>query len=107
MHRRVNQHARIRPSLQVKRGEERWCNAFLHNVRHLTSMEHTMNNQNQARISALALSVAITLAAVIGLTDASERQVQRPASINASVQCDAPNDDPELMRTDRGNEHHG
>ena len=76
MRRRVNQHARIRPSLQVKRGEERWCNAFLHNVRLLTSMEHTMNNQNrsQARISALALSVAITLAAVIGLTDASERQ---------------------------------
>ena len=104
MRRRVNQHARIRPSLQVKRGEERWCNAFLHNVRLLTSMEHTMNNQNrsnQARISALALSLAITL------TDASERQVQRPASINASVQCDAPNDDPELMRTDRSNEHHG
>ena len=75
-----------------------------------TSMEYTMNHQNrnnQARISALALSVAITLAAAIGLTDASERQVQRPTSINASVQCDAPNDDPELMRTDRGNEHHG
>jgi hypothetical protein len=73
-------------------------------------MEHTMNHQNrsnQARISALALSLAITLAAVIGLTDASERQVQRPTSINASVQCDAPYDDPELMRTDRANEHHG
>jgi hypothetical protein len=73
-------------------------------------MEHTMNDQNrsnQARISALALSLAITLAAVIGLTDASEHPVQRPTSINASVQCDAPNDDPELMRTDRGNEHHG
>lgn len=65
------------------------------------------NRSNQARISALALSLAITLAAVIGLTDASERQVQRPTSINAGVQCDAPSDDPELMRTDRGNEHHG
>jgi hypothetical protein len=53
------------------------------------------------------LSVAITLAAAIGLTDATERQVQRPTSLNASVQCDAPNDDPELMRTDRANEHHG
>ena len=65
------------------------------------------NRSNQARISALALSLAITLAAVIGLTSASGRHVQHPTPINASVQCDAPYDDPELMRTDRGNEHHG
>ena len=73
------------------------------------------NRSNQSRISAVALSVAITMAAAIGLTNASEEVQRRATSINTGVQRDsAPslpsgqaNDDPELMRTDRANEHHG
>ena len=80
------------------------------------------NRSNRARMSALALSVAVTMAAVIGLTTASEYQGPRrvPTDANAqrggvaatgggapSVQLGAPNDDPELMRIDRANTHHG
>ena len=71
-----------------------------------------------ARISALAGSVALTLAAAIGLTTASDyqgpradAQVQRGASAadggSPPLPPSAPNDDPELMRVDRANEHHG
>ena len=71
-----------------------------------------------ARISALAASVALTLAAAIGLTTASEyqgpradAQLQRGASAadrgSVSLPPSVPNDDPELMRVDRANEHHG
>ena len=72
------------------------------------------NRSNQSRISALALSVAITMAAAIGLTNASEEVHRRPTSIDTGARGGAPalpagqaNDDPELMRTDRANEHHG
>jgi hypothetical protein len=89
-------------------------------------MEHTMKDSNRssrARISALALSAAVTMAAVIGLTTASEYQgPRRILSTDANAQLDGvaatgggvpsvppgvPNDDPELMRIDRANEHHG
>lgn len=71
-----------------------------------------------ARISALAASAALTLAAAIGLTSASEyqgpradEQAQRGASAadggSVSQPPSVPNDDPELMRVDRANEHHG
>ncbi len=71
-----------------------------------------------ARISALAASVALTLAAAIGLTTASEyqgpradAQAQRGASAadagSVSLPPSAPNDDPELMRIDCANDHHG
>jgi hypothetical protein len=71
-----------------------------------------------ARISALAGSVALTLAAAIGLTTASDyqgpradAQVQRGASAadgdSPALPPSAPHDDPELMRLDRANEHHG
>ena len=76
------------------------------------------NHDSRARIGALALSMALTLAAAIGLTTASEyhgprsdAKAQRGAT--AASQCsislppNAPNDDPELMRVDRANEHHG
>ena len=73
---------------------------------------------NGARISALAASVALTLTAAIALTTASEHQGPRahaPAQRGASaadggavsVPPSVPNDDPELMRLDRGNDHHG
>ena len=73
------------------------------------------NRSNQSRISAVALSIAITMAAAIGLTNASEEVQRRATSIDTGVQRGgAPslpsgqaNDDPELMRTDRANEHHG
>jgi len=71
-----------------------------------------------ARISAFAGSVVLTLAAAIGLTTASEYQGPRadaqaqrgaPAADGGlpSLPPSAPNDDPELMRVDRANEHHG
>ena len=69
-------------------------------------------------ISALAASVALTLTAAIGLTTASEyqgpradAQLQRGASAanegSVSLPPNVPNDDPELMRVDRANDHHG
>lgn len=84
------------------------------------------NRSNRIRISALALSGALTMAAAIGLTTASEYQEQgRASSTHTNSQCvsaatdggadslppafstPAPNDDPELMRIDRANDHHG
>ena len=76
------------------------------------------NHSNSARISALAVSVALTMAAAIGLTTASEYQGPRRAEAQRDARCAAdegspsmppsvPNDDPELMRVDRANEHHG
>ena len=75
-------------------------------------MEHTMNDRNRnnrARISALALSVAITMAVAIGLTTAanSPRGVAATDGGAVSLPSSAPYDDPELMRIDRGNVHHG
>jgi hypothetical protein len=84
-------------------------------------MEYMMKDKHRiygARISALAGSVALTLAAAIGLTTASEykgpradAQAQRGASAAdggaVSLPPSVPNDDPELMRVDRANEHHG
>jgi hypothetical protein len=76
------------------------------------------NHDNRARLGALAASAVLTMAAAIGLTTASEYQAPRadaqtqrgaaaahggPASLPPSV----PNDDPELMRIDRANDHHG
>ena len=71
-----------------------------------------------AHISALAASAALTLAAAIGLTSASEyqgpradAQAQRGASAadrgSVSQPPSVPHDDPELMRVDRANDHHG
>ena len=76
------------------------------------------NHLNRVRIGALAVSVAVTMAAAIGLTTASEYhapradvQTQRGAQAadgrSVSLPPNAPNDDPELMRVDRANEHHG
>lgn len=75
------------------------------------------NHNSRVRIGALALSMALTMAAAIGLTTASEYQGPRA---EAQVRCGtttpddavsllptAPNDDAELMRLDRANEHHG
>jgi len=81
-----------------------------------------MNDKNRntgMHISAFAASVAVTLAAAIGLTAASEAQAPRPAA-SQTYRCtaadnksapEAPvgasNDEPELMRLDRASEHHG
>ena len=76
------------------------------------------NHDSRARIGALALSMALTMAAAFGLTTASEyhgprsdAQTQRGASVadpaSVSLPPNAPNDDPVLMRVDRANEHHG
>ncbi len=77
------------------------------------------NRSNRTRISALALSAALTMAAAIGLTAASEHQAPRRAETQSlcgvaptdkglpSIPPGVPNDDPELMRIDRANDHHG
>jgi hypothetical protein len=84
-------------------------------------MEYMMKDKHRTygvRLSALAASVALTLAAAIGLTTASEHQgpragtqVPRGASAtdegSVSVSPGVPNDDPELRRVDRANDHHG
>jgi hypothetical protein len=83
-------------------------------------MEYMMKDKHRiygARISALAASVALTLAAAIGLTTASEYQGPRAdaqahgaAGVNGgsvSLPPSVPHDDPELMRIDRANDHHG
>lgn len=85
-------------------------------------MNHT-NRSNGARISASALSFAVTLIGVIALTTASQHPAPpRSASddghavkrVDAGTGGGAPSlpvgvlsDDPELMRIDRGNPHHG
>ena len=80
-----------------------------------------MNDKHRiycARISAFAASVAVTLAAAIGLTTASEYQgpradAQAPRGAAAvdggsvSLPPSVPNDDPELMRVNRVNDQHG
>jgi hypothetical protein len=78
-----------------------------------------MMNHNRTRISALALSAALTVAAAIGLTSASEHQAPPRATLQShcgvtptdrglpSILPGVPNDDPELMRVDRSNDHHG
>ena len=73
------------------------------------------NRNNRTRLSALALSAALTMAAAIGLTAASEYPAPRRAEMqsqcgvagSASLPPSVPNDDPELMRLDRANDHHG
>ena len=77
------------------------------------------NRSNRTRISALALSAALTMAAAIGLTAASESPAPRRADTqsqrsgaatdngSALTAPSVPNDDPELMRLDRANVHHG
>ena len=76
------------------------------------------NHDNRARIGALAVSALVTMAAAIGLTTASEHhgpragtQAQRGAVAadggSVSLPPSAPSDDPELMRVDRANDHHG
>ena len=77
------------------------------------------NRSNRTRISALALSAAFTMAAAIGLTSASEHQAPRRAEAPSlcgvaptdkglpSIPPGVPNDDQELMRIDRANDHHG
>ena len=77
------------------------------------------NHINRTRISALAASVVLTMAAAIGLTAASEYQAPRHIETqshcgiaatdrgSASLPSSVPNDDPELMRLDRANVHHG
>ena len=77
------------------------------------------NRNNRTRISALALSAALTMAAAIGLTSASEHQLPRRTEAQSlcgvaptdrglpSIPPGVPNDDPELMRVDRANDHHG
>ena len=75
------------------------------------------NRNNRTRISALALSAALTMAAAIGLTSASEHQLPRRTEALCgvaptdkglpSIPPGVPNDDPELMRVDRANDHHG
>ena len=85
-------------------------------------MNHT-NRSNRARISASALSFAVTLIGVIALTTASQHPVRRPAvSVDShpalradtatgggmpSLPAGVLSDDPELMRIDRGSAHHG
>ena len=73
-------------------------------------MMNIQKRSTGALLSALAASVAITMTAAIGLTAASEQQAPRRATSNdgaVSVPAGTPNDDPELMRIDRTNEHHG
>ena len=71
-----------------------------------------------ARISALAASAALTLAAAIGLTTATEYQGPRadaqlqPSAAAAdrgsvALPPSVPVDEPELMRIDGANDHHG
>ena len=81
-----------------------------------------MNEKNRSyctRISALALSAALTMAAAIGLTSASEHPAPPRAGAQSlcgvaptdrglpSIPPGVPNDDVELMRIDRANDHHG
>lgn len=76
------------------------------------------NHDTRARIGALAVSAVLTMAAAIGLTTASEyqaprvdAQAQRRAAptdgASVSLPPSAADDDPELMRIDRANDHHG
>ena len=76
---------------------------------------------SSALVSALGLLLAATMTAAIALTAASEYPGRRVLSIDPKAQRSdvpkdgdassttpaAPNDDPELMRTDRANVHHG
>ena len=83
-----------------------------------------MNDQKltvQARISALVLAVAITMAAAMALASADRTEGRRASSIQPSAQRTEPEGfvcglellpsasetDPELSRLDRANEHHG
>ena len=81
------------------------------------------NRSTGARISASALSFAITLIGVIALTSASQHPARSPAvSVDGhaaqradtatgggmpSLPAGVLSDDPELMRIDRGSAHHG
>ena len=75
-----------------------------------------------AAVTALGLLVAAVTTAAIGLTAYGGYKGQQVLSINPTAQSSdvaakdgsapslpagARNDDPELMRIDRGNEHHG
>jgi hypothetical protein len=83
-----------------------------------------MNDQKltvRARISALALAIAITTAAVMALASADRSDGRRASPMQPSAQrteaagfvCglellpSALETDPELSRLDRANEHHG
>ena len=75
------------------------------------------NHDNRVRIGALAVSVAVTMAALIGLTTASEYQgpradaqvqghaVAAEAAAAVSLPPNTPIDDPELMRLGCANDH--
>jgi hypothetical protein len=84
-------------------------------------MEYMMKDKHRiygARITALAASAALTLAAAIALTTASEYQGPRanaqaqPSAAAAdggsvSLPPSVPYDDPELMRLDCANDYYG
>jgi len=84
-------------------------------------MNH-INRSTRARINASILSFAVTVIAVVAMTTASEHPVRpAPASDQGHAQraraatgggipAIPPGmlvDDPEMLRTDRSNEHHG
>ncbi|MGZ8994708.1 MAG: hypothetical protein ACXW16_11900 [Burkholderiaceae bacterium] len=66
------------------------------------------NRINGARLSALTLAAAITVAGALGLTTASEN-TPRPRAVSSyvpSITPPAPIDDPALMQIDQSCEHH-
>lgn len=83
---------------------------------------NNINRSNRARISALILSFTVTFVIVVAMTTASEHPA-RPRALSVdgpaarvgtatgsgipAVPPGALSDDPELMRIDRGSEHHG
>ena len=82
-------------------------------------MNHYKRN-NGALIGALGVVVAVTMTAALGLALASQYTTQRAPSVTLprselcascasapSVPSAAVTDEPELMRLDRANEHHG
>ena len=81
-------------------------------------MNHYKRN-NGALVGALGVVVAVTMTAAIGLVVASEPPAVRvpytsfqsdDSPAHCSTSCASPAavlDEPELMRTDRANEHHG
>ena len=83
---------------------------------------NNMNRSNRTRISASILSFAVTLITVVGMTNASVHQVPPQAPVDAGhaqraraatgggIPAIPPGmlvDDPEFLRTDRGNDSHG
>jgi hypothetical protein len=83
-------------------------------------MNHYKRN-NGALIGALGVVVAVTMTAALGLVVASQYTARRAPSVTPQqsdicvrFSCNEPSvpsaavaDEPELMRLDRANEHHG